>query len=203
MYPTNAAPQGGYEHLMPAASSEDTKEQEDQRWAALMARAQQGEEQAYRALLQELAGVIKRYLHSRIGYNELIDDCVQDCLLAIHNARHTYDARRPFKPWLFAIVRYKAVDSIRRHSRQQTEPLDDSHLEALCTPAQELDNVVAQGQMIKALSPDYREAITLTKIIGLSTAEAASRLSISESTLKVRVHRAIKRLRRMLEAEEL
>ena len=55
--------------------------------------------------------------------------------------------------------------------------------------------------MLDSLSPQQREALTLTKINGLTIAEAATQLSISESALKVRVHRAIARLRRLVEAD--
>jgi RNA polymerase sigma-70 factor, ECF subfamily len=65
------------------------------------------------------------------------------------------------------------------------------------------EDAVAQGQMMTCLRPQYREALTLTKIIGLSNAEAAARLCISEGAVKVRVHRAIGRLRRLLEADAL
>ena len=67
----------------------------------------------------------------------------------------------------------------------------------------QFENEVMNGRMMNALSAPYREAITLTKIIGLSTAETASHLSISESTVKVRVHRATSKLRRMMEADTL
>ena len=48
-----------------------------------------------------------------------------------------------------------------------------------------------------------REALTLTKLLGSSSAEAAQQLSISESALKVRVHRAMGKLKRMLEVESV
>ena len=61
---------------------------------------------------------------------------------------------------------------------------------------------MTRGRLFEPLSPQYREAITLTKLDGLSMAEAAARLSVSQGTLKVRVHRAIGRLRRLIEAEQ-
>ena len=62
--------------------------------------AQQGDEAAYGSLLAELAGVIRGYLIGRFGPLESLDDCVQESLLALHEARHSYDGNRPFKPWV-------------------------------------------------------------------------------------------------------
>lgn len=180
-------------------------ETDELRWAALMVSAQAGDEADYCVLLTELSEVVKRYLCSRFGAHDFIEDCVQDILVAIHQARHTYDPRRRFRPWLFAIVRHKAIDALRsQRSHQNTM---DRHREEQLIHAQAnsgqatLENRVVQGRLIASLSPPYREAITLTKIDGLSTAEAAAQLHISESALKVRVHRAIGRLQRLVAAD--
>ena len=183
-------------------SPKDDRVNDERRWAALMASAQSGDEACYRQLLTELGDAVYRYLCSRFGHHHFIEDCVQDILIAIHEARHTYDPGRPFRPWLFAIVRHKAIDSLRRQqSRTRLQESQRVLALALDESAPMLEDSIAPGRLIDALSPQHREAITLTKIVGLSTAEAADRLSISESALKVRVHRAIRRLRRMLELE--
>ena len=144
--------------------------------------------------------MLAQYFSARIGPGVYVDDCVQEVLLAVHEARHTYDPARPFRAWLFAIARHKAVDRLRRETRRREEPLpDDAGEWESAAPA--LDEQVAGGRMIDALAEQYREPILLTKIVGLSSAEAAARLNISEGTLKVRVHRGIKRLRGMLAAE--
>lgn len=97
-----------------AAIEREAYAEDDARWSALMVSAQAGKEEQYRLLLGELAEVVARYLQSRLGDRDFIDDCVQDVLIAVHQARHTYDSRRKFRPWLFAIVRHKAIDSLRR-----------------------------------------------------------------------------------------
>ncbi len=179
----------------------DAYAEDDARWSAMMARAQAGEESAYRQLLGELAGVVSRYLLSRLGPREFLDDCVQEVLIAVHQARHTYDPRRKFRPWLFAIVRHKAIDTLRR--QQSHRRLLDRERQAVhqYNQQQSSEDSLAGGRLIQALSPEHREAITLTKIVGLSTREAAARLAISESALKLRVYRATKNLRRMMEAD--
>lgn len=181
-------------------------EGDEQRWSALMVSAQLGDESDYKRLLTELSNVINHYLRSRFGRHHFIEDCVQDCLIAIHQARHSYDSRRLFRPWLFAIVRHKAIDTLRRQKSYQhllDQQFQNGQLHTEAQPCQKIENSMIQGSLIEALAPNYREAITLTKIIGLSTVEAASKLSISESALKVRVHRAMSRLKKLLESDEV
>ena len=45
---------------------------------------------------------------------DLLEDCVQESLAAVHKARDTYETARLFRPWLFAIVRYKTFDILRK-----------------------------------------------------------------------------------------
>lgn len=177
---------------------EDT---EEFHWAALMASAQSGSEPEYQQLLTELSAVISRYLRSRFGQHHFVEDCVQDTLIAVHEARHTWNPRRRFKPWLFAIVRHKAIDHLRRQQSHQ-KIIDREQLGNTLYSENTPETQYAQGQLISALSAPHREAITLTKIIGLSNAEAASQASISQSAMKVRVHRAIGRLKQLLEADQ-
>lgn len=168
-----------------------------------MASAQLGHEADYRQLLGEVGDAVSHYLRSRFGAHDMVEDCVQDVLIAVHQARHSYDPQRQFRPWLFAIVRHKSIDHLRRRGRHpSTESLEEGAM-LLASAGDSMENTVAGGHMIRALAAPQREAIVLTKIVGLSTAEAAARLAISESALKVRVHRGVSRLRRLLEGEAL
>lgn len=169
-----------------------------------MGSAQSGDEVVYRQLLAELGSASERFLRGRFGDQPFNEDCVQDTLLAVHQARHTYDGRRPFRAWFYAILRHKAVDHLRRHDRRQREreaQLQESAVRGQGSGGDGLEEALAPGRLMAALSPQHRDALALTKIAGLSTAEAAARLDISESALKVRVHRAIRRLRSLLESE--
>ena len=86
---------------------------DEQRWAAWMALAHGGDHDAYRQLLGELANAIETYIRVRFGAIDSLEDCVQECLLVIHKARHTYDPVRPFRPWLFTLVRHRTIPRLR------------------------------------------------------------------------------------------
>lgn len=185
---------------MPEAAADQYAEDEI-RWSGLMASAQAGNESDYRQLLGELSELVSRYLHSRLGGYDFVEDCVQEVLVAVHEARHTYDCRRPFRPWLFAIVRYKSTDAIRRAEvRGRYFGPEDGSVEQLTSGP---DEELSSGRLLAQLPESLRRPLELTKIVGLSTMEAARRLDISETALKVRVHRAVKRLRKCMETEEL
>lgn len=188
------------------ANTNNKYDADEQRWSASMARAQTGDQTTYQQLLTELSNVIQRYLVSRFGQQNFIEDCVQEALLAIHNARHTYQPDRPFRPWMFAIVRNKSIDMLRKN-RSYDNALDSKAqadaLDAEPSYNQALETAITQGRLINALAPPFKQAIVLTKLIGFTNAEAAAKLSISEMAVKVRVHRGIAKLKSLLEADDL
>lgn len=181
-------------------------ESDEKRWSRLMVNAQAGDEKDYQVLLTELTQVIHGFLRNRFGIGHFVEDCVQETLIAIHQARHTYDRRRPFRPWLFAIVRHKAIDTLRKQrTRQKVTGQYQETQEVLEQTGQvnEAEAEITRSRLLDALPEPHRKVLVLTKIIGFSVAETAERLGISQSLVKVRVHRAIRRLRHDMEAETL
>jgi RNA polymerase sigma-70 factor (ECF subfamily) len=179
-----------------------TSNNDELRWSVLMASAQQGNESDYRLLLQELGEVIAAYLRSRFGEIDVLEDCVQESLIAIHKARNTYEKERLFRPWLFAIVRHKSIDVLRKRDiyHKRINQLEREVKEA-SIDFNSVEADVNCGQLLSALPDKHREAIILTKLKGLSMREAANQLNISESAMKVRLHRALDASRQLLEAE--
>jgi RNA polymerase sigma-70 factor (ECF subfamily) len=181
-------------------------ESDEHRWSALMVNAQAGNESDYQQLLKELANVTEKFLRSRFGDHHFIEDCVQEALIAIHQARHTYDPQRPFRPWLFAIVRHKAIDTLRKQrTRDKVVDQYKSEQEVRFPAGNQTSYEVelSEGSILASLSAQHREVLILTKIMGFSIAEAAAKLGISEGAVKVRVHRAIRRLQKFLARDEL
>ena len=158
-----------------------------------MRAAQQGHRDAYEQLLHELGDVIERFLRRRLGDAPYLEDHVQECLLALHNARHTYDPRRPFRPWMFTIVRHRSIDLLRRAPPSHVPLPPGLHEEP-----DRIDDRMDAARALDRLEPREREALQLTKMAGYSMAEAGSRCGISEGAMKVRVHRALKRVRQLV-----
>ena len=96
---------------------------------ALFLQGLDGDEQAYRRFLQATAAHLRAFLRRRLGsWPDEVEDLVQECLLAIHNQRRSYDTAVPLTAWMHAIARYKLIDWFRRHARQGSlhDPLDEA-----------------------------------------------------------------------------
>ncbi len=167
----------------------------------LWLRAQSGDEAAYREALARIAARLRGYLRRRLqGLPDEVEDLVQETLLALHLQRGTYDAGVPVSAWVLAIARHKLVDLWRRRGRRDDlhDALDDVPEAALVA---ETANGEAQrdlGRLLEALPPAQRRAILLTKVEGLSVAEASQRTGASEAAIKVQVHRGLKRLAQLV-----
>jgi RNA polymerase sigma-70 factor (ECF subfamily) len=163
----------------------------------LWLRAQAGDEAAYRQSLALLATRLRGYLKRRMsGVPDDVEDLVQETLLALHLQRGTYDPTLPVSAWALAIARHKLVDVWRRRGRREDlhDAIDDVDERLL---AAEPDDGGARRDLeglLEALPEAQRQAIVLTKLEGLTVAEAAARTGASPSAIKVQVHRGLKRL---------
>ena len=167
------------------------------RLKALMLAALDGDAAAYRSLLRALAPHLRAYFARRIGPAE-VEDLVQETLIAIHNRRASYDRALPFTAWLHAVARYKLIDHLRRARLRRTLPLEEA--ESVVEGGAE-ESVSAKRdieRLLGALPEARRKLVRQVKIEGLSVAEAAARSGISQSAVKVGVHRALKSLSAMI-----
>ena len=150
------------------------QERDEQRWSSLMTGAQAGSESDYRQLLSELANVIERFLRSRFGNYPFIEDCVQEALIAVHQARHTYDQKRAFRPWLFAIVRNKAIDFLRQQ-RSREKVLDHFQREQDIL-GQQGSQVVSRGELTEGRLLEFTGWAVSMLIVGVMLVAGAAEL---------------------------
>jgi len=168
------------------------------RLKAAMVAALDGDPAAYRALLAELAPHLRAYFKRRVGSAADAEDLVQETLIAIHTRRATYDRALPFTAWLHAIARYKLIDHFRRAKLRRTWPLEDAESVLADADADAVSAGRDVERLLAALPEKKRALVRQVKLEGLSTAEAAARSGISESAVKVGVHRAMKTLSAMI-----
>lgn len=167
-------------------------------------RAQGGDEAAYRQSLDLIARRLRFYFRRRMPtLQDDVEDLVQETLLAVHLQRGTYDPTFAVSAWFTAIARHKLVDLWRRRGRQDelTDEYEDVDEMQLAAQPQEHHALRDLERLLQELPSLQRQAIELTKLEGLSIAEASTRTGASESAIKVQVHRGLKRLAALVKGE--
>lgn len=182
-------------------------DQDEARAAHWMRRAQQGDQQAYADLLGLLTTATKRFVRGRSGSVPWVDDVVQETLMSVHRARHTWNPARPFAPWFYAIASHRTVDVYRRERRVQRHESVDDMLEAVAMPVRPADtagdvDMRAVHAALAALPPRQRDIVEGLKLRDESVKGLAARHGMSETAVKVMAHRGYKRLRALLGTSE-
>src|SRR5215831_4761201 len=179
---------------------------DDHALATLMRAAQGGNTQAYVLLLKDITPRLRQIVRAQRRFLKIadIEDLVQDVLLSLHAVRATYDPRRPFMPWLMAIIRHRLADRARRYTRRAAHEVQVENMPVTFSDdGANIDNdgyrdPEALRHAIRALPPGQRDAIELLKLREMSLKEAAAARGTSIGALKVSVHRAMATLRKAL-----
>ena len=158
-----------------------------------------GDNDAYAAFLSQSSGRLRAYFRRRLAaWPDDVEDLVQETLIALHNHRSTYRPAQPLTAWLHAIARYKLIDSLRaRRAREAViAPIDvDDADEALSA----VDGNAGEAQrdlhaLLDGLPERFRLPIVCVKLEGLSVVETALRTGMSESAVKIGIHRGLRKL---------
>ena len=156
-----------------------------------------GDASAYHIFLSELTAHLRSFVRRRLAHlPEEVEDLVQELLLAIHNRRHTYDSAQPLTAWVQAIARYKLIDLLRRRSRTNGlhDPLDDDYDLLAAADGDAAEARYDLAKLLQQLPDRQRLPIVYVKIEGCSVADTAKRTGMSESAVKVGIHRGMKAL---------
>jgi RNA polymerase sigma-70 factor, ECF subfamily len=174
---------------------------EETRASALMRSAQAGDESAYADLLLLLTVVAARYVRVKSGAVVWVDDVVQETLMTVHRSRHTYDSRRPFAPWFYAIVASRLIDVWRREHRVARREIGSDEVPERAgdvVPERALVDADRVRAAVRALPSGQRTVVEALKFRGETVRAASVRLGMTEAALKVRAHRGYNALRRLL-----
>lgn len=154
------------------------------------ARARAGED-LLTELLAESLPALRGYARKLCGDASLADDCVQDACVRALSAAASFDTSRPFRPWIFRILRNEWLQRLRRERRMTTMPADEISelLVDRHTPEDAAEGASLLAQ-IAHLPPDMADAIHLVLGLGLSYEEAAEACQCAPGTIKSRVSRA-------------
>ena len=167
----------------------------------LMRQALAGDKLAYSELLQETSRFLRPFLAKRLNYTSEVDDLLQEVLLSIHKARHTYDGNRPYKPWAFAIAQFRLLDHLRAHYadhlRHAVEISEVENIlpENVTEPALSYESI---SGAVQTLPEKQATILQMMHEEGYTAKEVAAKIGMKESAVKVAAHRAYKALRKIL-----
>jgi RNA polymerase sigma factor (sigma-70 family) len=191
---------------MTRTASDAADVEADRRWSAMMVRAQAGDRTAYENLLQECVPVVERVARRQGVQADRLDDVVQEVLVTVHRARRTYDPNRSFAAWLRTIAQRRAIDALRRRSRQDRREVHaplayEAHSDPDANAARGWETAARTkvlGQAVAELPLGQREAVEHLALRELSLDQAAAVTGRTKGALKVNLHRALKTLRSRL-----
>jgi len=177
--------------------------------AAVLARARQGDNEAFRALVERHSRSVFRLAFRMTGNEQDAEDVVQESFIRAYKQLGRFESRANFGTWLYRIAANCSVDLMRakqaRHDQSRGESLDAAEqLPAGDTPnpqrlaeSAEIDRRVQDA--LAGLSPLERAAFTLRHYEGRSIAEIGRTLGLGTSATKHSVFRAVRKLRTALE----
>lgn len=174
----------------------------------ILARACAGDESAWRILVERYWRRVYALVRSRCGRSDLAEEVTQSVFVTVATKLRDggYQEEGRFEPWLFLVAMNRLRDEIRRQRRQAT-PTDPASLSgAVQNPADDpagehQDELDALRAAVAQLGEQDREIIELRHHAGLSFKQIAAMQGEPIGTLLARHHRALKKLRSLMETD--
>ncbi len=173
---------------------------------AVVEGAKRGDPQALSALYEQYFPKVYRYVASRLASTEDAEDVTEEIFLRVLNNVGNFEWRGlPFGAWVFRIARNEIISHVRRQKTrgipaELTESIADYAPDHTLAIETELTMVVVR-QAVERLPEAQRQVVALRFIAGLSVAETAQALKKTENNVKVLQHKAIAKLRLMVERD--
>ncbi len=174
----------------------------------LIRRALEGSEAAWEALVRAHQEPVFRFAYLLLGDAEEAEDAAQEAFIRAYRALERFDLERPLRPWLLSIAanlarnrrrslgRYLAA--IQRLGQRQAPVPGGSAVEDL---SDERLQARLLWQAVRRLDPPSQQVIYLRYFLDLPVEETAQALEVAPGTVKSRTHRAVARLKLIIERE--
>ena len=170
----------------------------------LIRRARQGDAAAWEALVRSHQEPAFRLAYLLLGDPDRAEDVAQEAFIRAYHALDRFDTARPFRPWLLSIAANLARNqrrSIGRYLAALSRLVKESPGPATNLEARVSERLEAQAlwQAVQRLTSDDQQVIYLRYFLDLPVSETAEALGVAEGTVKSRLHRALGRLRTVIE----
>lgn len=170
-----------------------------------MTAAARGDRHAFATLVEIESMMAYRVAYGILGSHADAEDATQDAFVRAWRDLPALRDPARWSAWLRRLVVRSAIDRARRTRRQATVRLDPAAAGAFDPVGpDEIAPVAAQDELLRALaglSPDDRAVIALRFAADLEVPDVAAALGIPLGTAKSRLHRALARLRAVMDAD--
>ncbi len=165
--------------------------------AALFRAGLTGDALSYNRFLQAISPIIHRAICKKLTAIEA-EDVLQEILISIHKARHTYDGERPIMPWLLAITRFRINDALRKiYASPRCEHVDIGDLTDILVDVTETPSSnESLSELFKGVPEREQKILTMMHFEDYTAKETGQRLGMKESAVKVAAHRTMKKIRK-------
>lgn len=171
-----------------------------ERDAALVRRVREGDSAAFDEIVKTYMRQVFQVAYRVVGHREDAEDLVQDCFLAAYQYLDSYDADRPFGPWITRIVLNRGANLRRSRARRATEPETDtvSPAPSALDEATRAEAREKLSEVLGTLNERQRMIVTMCDVDGMTSAEIGERLDLAPGTVRWHLHEARRVLRRAL-----
>lgn len=169
--------------------------------AQLIAKARQGDRNAFGALVVAHAPMVRRMTRAVLRHAADADDAAQDAFLSAWNALDRFQPSQALGPWLARIAVNAARDLVRRRRVRTTEPVPFDRADSGLRPDQVADRRVTGERLDAALStlPErQRVVLVLFEVEGYAHSEIGQLLGVPEGTVRSELFHAKRKLRELL-----
>ncbi len=174
---------------------------------ALIARARDGDREAFGALVARHQGLVFKIAGSMLRNRADVEDVAQEAFLRAFAAMSGFRPDAPFGPWIAQIATRACYDRLRQRGRRQEVTWDDvapdqRHAVLALAAGRDAESGVAARdlaeQALAELSPKDRQVLVLTDALGYSPTDVAGMMGATALAVRVRLHRARKTMRRVV-----
>jgi len=170
---------------------------------AVILRCRQGDRAAYELLVEKYQSPLVALLGRMFGNRDDARDVAQEAFIQAYLKLEQFDPQKSFKSWLFTIAVRRSIDLLRRRTsfRRFISGLHLSVVEAAAAaPVPDTEASPLCRALLSRVSTGERAVLLLKVMEGYSTEETAAALNCSETTVRVHLLNARRKLRRVLDS---
>ncbi len=169
---------------------------------ALMIRVKDGDLDKMGILFQRYHRPLFSFLYHMTGRSDMSEDMVQNVFYRMLKYRHSFSGDGEFRSWMYHLARNVLADTVKQNKKSDHDDVYAlaDRIAGGVSPDITLERKQEKELLQKAigwLSPEHREILVLGRFQELKYSEISDILNISESAIKVRVHRAMAELRKI------